>query len=166
MSEPFDFEAFIAGTQLAQSKTGFFRVDNRVKIAELAKQYDEASVDADTREGSGKTARKKIADQIEALRDEMEKSRVDITLRSLTPEEFQAVAIGDEPSAVYGQLATQSVEPKLDAGQWKRLADAIGYAQFAQITADANDLVLSKVAVPDFSPSDSETTTRRASSEN
>lgn len=164
MSEPFDFEAFIAGTQLAQSKTGFFRVDNRVKIAELAKQYDEASADADTREGSGKTARKKIADQIEALRDEMEKSRVDITLRSLTPEEFRAT--GDDPNAVYGQLATQSVEPKLDAGQWKRLADAIGFAQFAQITADANDLVLSKVAVPDFSPSDSETTTRRASSEN
>ena len=67
-------------------------------------------------------------------------------------------AISDDDNLdIYDQLEMQSVEPKLTREQWKALADRIGMAQFAQITKDANDLVLSKVAVPDFSQSVSET---------
>lgn len=164
MSDTFDFEAFIAGTELAQVKTGFYRKDHRVKIADLTKQHDALpATSGDERETATESPRKALAEQIVALRDEMEASRVELTLRALTPDEFKAVA--EDEAAIYDQLATQSVSPKLDAGQWKKLADAVGFAQFAQITKDANDLVLSKVAVPDFSRSVSATLSPPTSSE-
>ena len=43
--------------------------------------------------------------------------------------------------------------------------DRIGIAQWSEIVKDANDLILSKVAVPDFSRSVSETLSPRVSSE-
>lgn len=164
MSDTFDFEAFIAGTQLAQMKTGFFRKDHRPAILELTKQHDALPADAgDERESAKTSPRKKIADQIAALRDEMEQSRTDITLRALTPEEYKALS--EDADAVYAQLALQSVEPKLTEAQWRTLSDRIGYAQFAQMCKDANDLILTRVAVPDFSRSVSATLSPPASSE-
>jgi hypothetical protein len=164
MSDTFNFEAFIAGTELAQVKTGFYRKDHRVQIAELTREHDALPASSgDERESDGPNPRKALAEQIAALRDEMEASRVELTIRALTPDEFKKV--GEDDSSVYDQLAMQAVSPKLDAGQWKRLADAVGFAQFAQITKDANDLVLSKVAVPDFSHSVSRTLSPPTSSE-
>jgi hypothetical protein len=58
------------------------------------------------------------------------------------------------------------VNPPLTSDQWRRLADKIGMSQFAQIVKDANDLVLSRVAVPDFSRNVSETLSPPAYSEN
>lgn len=164
MSDTFDFEAFIAGTELAQMKTGFYRVDNRVRIVELTKQHDALpAATPDDRESTKGSPRQALAEQIAALRDEMESSRVELTLRALTMDEFKSV--GDADDDVYKQLAMQSVEPVLSAAQWKTLADRIGFAQFAQISKDANDLVLSKVAVPDFSRSVSQTLSPPTSSE-
>ena len=164
MSDTFDFDAFIDGTEMAQAKTGFFRKDHRVKIVELTKAHDALPVTAgDTREGSKSSPRKKIADEIASLREEMEASRVDITIRALTPDEYKAIS--EEEDGVYDQLATQSVEPKLTAEQWRKLAAAIGYAQFSVITNDAATLILSKVAVPDFSRTVSETLSPPTSSE-
>jgi hypothetical protein len=164
-SEPFDFEAFISGTQLARGQVGFYKVDHRPEIARLTREHDALAPEpGDDREVAQESPRKVLAARIAALREEMEASRVEFTIRTLTPDEFRRVS-DDESLDIYDQLAMQAVEPELNRDQWKRLADHIGMAQFAQITKDANDLILSKVAVPDFSRSVSETLSPPLSSE-
>lgn len=152
MSEPFDFESFISGTQLARSTTGFYRVDHRDEINRLQAEHDAAPETAsDAREGSKSSPRKALAEKIRALRDEMDASYQPVIIRTLTPDEFKAMQ--DEDKTVYDQFAMQSVEPKLTAEQAKRLAGAVGAAQWGAMMTDANDLVIRKVAVPDFSRS-------------
>ena len=164
MSEPFDFDAFISGTQLARGTVSFFKSDHRPEILRLTKQHDALPADAgDDREQSAPSPRKELAAQIAALRSEMEGSRVELTIRTLTPDEFKT--LDSDTVDVYDQLAMQAVEPALDKGQWKKLADKIGTAQWSQIVSDANALILSKVAVPDFSRSVSETLSPPRSSE-
>lgn len=166
MSEPFDFDAFIAGTQLARGTVGFYRVDNRPEIQRLTKQHDALPLDGlDDREATTSSPRKDLAAKIASLREEMEASRVEFTIRTLTPDEFRTNT-DDDKLDIYDQLATQSIEPKLDRDQWKRLADKIGIAQWGQLVSEANALILSKVAVPDFSPSVSATLSPPTSSEN
>lgn len=166
MSEPFDFESFIAGTQLARGPVGFYKVDHRPEIARLTREHDALPVDGgDDREVSAPSPRKDLAAKIAALREEMEASRVEFVIRTLTPDEFRKIQ-DDDTLDVYDQLEMQSVEPALTKDQWKRLADRIGTAQWAQLVKDANDLILSKVAVPDFSRSVSATLSPPASSAN
>ena len=165
MSEPFDFDAFIAGTQLARGTVSFFKSDHRPEILRLTKLHDALPKDGgDDREVSATSPRQELADKIAALRAEMEASRVEFTIRTLTPDEFKKTS-DDETLDAFDQLALQSVEPALDREQWKRLADRIGIAQWSQIVSDANALILSKVAVPDFSQSVSETLSPPRSSE-
>ena len=157
MSETFDFDAFIAGTQLARGTVSFFRKDNQREIQRLTREHDALPKSGgDERESAESSPRHELAQRIADLRAEMEASRVEFTIRTLTPDEFRKIS-DDDKLDVYDQLEWQSVDPKLTREQWKALADRIGMAQFAQITKDANDLVLSKVAVPDFSQSVSET---------
>jgi hypothetical protein len=56
--------------------------------------------------------------------------------------------------------------PNLTDDQWRQIATAIGAAQWGEIVKDANALVISKVAVPDFSQTASATKAQRTSSEN
>ncbi len=151
----FDFEAFITGTRLARATVGFYRVDHRAEIDRLTREHDAAPASGDDREGAALSGRHALAERIAALRAEMEASRVEMTIRTLTPDEFRSLqSSGDGPELdVYDQLAMQAVDPPLTRDQWKALADAVGTAQFMAITNRANDLVLSKVAVPDFSRS-------------
>jgi hypothetical protein len=166
VSEPFDFDAFIAGTQLARGTVGFYRVDHRPEIQRLTREHDALPLDAlDEREQSAPSPRKALAEKIAGLREEMEASRVEFTIRTLTPDEFRKNT-DDDTLDIYDQLATQSVEPALDRDQWRKLADRIGIAQWGQLVAEANALILSKVAVPDFSPSVSATLSPPTSSEN
>lgn len=165
MSELFDFDAFLAGTQLARRTVGFYKVDHRDEIARLTREHDAMPADGgDQRISSKGTPRKALADRIAALRDEMEGSRVDMVIRTLTADEFKAIQ-GDDKD-VFDQFATQSVEPKLTREQCKQFADRIGHAQWKAIMDEANALVLAKVAVPDFSQSVSQTLSPPPSSEN
>jgi predicted signal transduction protein with EAL and GGDEF domain len=151
-AEPFDFEAFMAGTQLARGTVGFFRKDHRDEIGNLTARHDEiAKAQAGDRESS-KSEHRKLADRIKALRAEMNASRVNMVVRTLDPDEYKAIR-EDDAKDVYDQLELQSVEPKLTADQWRALAKRIGYAQFAVLVEEASELVVSKVAVPDFSQS-------------
>lgn len=165
MSEPFDFEAFINGAQLARRMVGFYKIDHRSEIDRLTREHDALAEGAgDERESAKASPRKTLAERIAALRAEMEASRVDMEIRTLTPDESKAMQADDKD--VYDQLALQSVEPALTRAQWKQLADKIGAAQFATLTSEANALILSKVAVPDFSHSVSQTLSPPASSQN
>ena len=166
MSEPFNFDAFIKGTQLPRRVVSAFRVDHRDEIMRLTAEHDALPVDgADDREASASSPRADLAARIKALRDEMEASRVDFVIRTLTPQEFKRVQ-DDDSLDVYDQLAMQSVEPALAADQWKQVGEVIGSGQWGYIVAAANELVLKRVAVPDFSRSVSQTLSPRVSSEN
>lgn len=164
MSEPFDFEAFVAGTQLARRTVYVYRVDNRDEILRLQADHDRLpDASGDEREAT-ENPRRALAARIAALREEMEASRQGFVIRTITPDELATIQSDD--TDVYDQLAIQSVEPKLTAEQWRRVADVVGLAQWSVLVADANDLIRSKVAVPDFSPSVSMTLSPRASSQN
>lgn len=161
----FDFDAFIRGTQLPRRTVSAYRVDHRDDIARLTAEHDALPSDAgDEREASPASPRSEIAARISALRDEMESSRVDFVIRTLTPDEFKIVTEVDEMT-VYDQMEMQSVSPKLTGEQWKKIGEVIGAGQWGAIVQAANDLVLKRVAVPDFSRSVSATLTPRVSSE-
>ena len=164
MSEPFDFEAFIKGTQLARRTVAVYRVDHRDEIERLQAEHDRLPDESgDQREGSKGGPRKALAERIVALRAEMDASRTEFVIRTLTPDEFKALS--DDTMGVYDQMAMQSVEPSLTAAQWQQVANAVGAAQWGALVKDANDLILSKVAVPDFSRSVSQTLNPPAPSE-
>lgn len=176
MSEPFDFDAFINGTQLARRTVSAYRVDHRDAIARLVAEHDAEPQDSgDERESSGASRRHELAEQVSALRAEMEASRVQWTLRTLGAEEFAKVK-DDEKIDVYDQIALQSRAPEgcknpsayndlpnLTADQWRQVASVIGARQWGDLVEDANNLILSKVAVPDFSRTVSATLSPRDS---
>lgn len=168
----FNFEDFISGAQLARRTVSAYKVDHSHELEALRREYDvlrkerDALVeDADEREGvaSGPVSRlREVAERIEAMRDEMESSRIDFVIRTLTPDEFKRFTDDDE-TTVYDQFALQSVEPKLTAEQARIVAERIGAAQWGEMMQQANALILSKVAVPDFSRNDSEMKSPRRS---
>jgi len=53
MSEPFDFDAFIAGTQLPRRTIEAYRVDNSDEIRRLQAEHDAMPPESDDREVSG-----------------------------------------------------------------------------------------------------------------
>lgn len=168
MSEPFDFDAFIRGTSLARRTVSAYRVDNRDEIAQLIEAYESLpETTGDERESDGPSTRDEIAARISTLREDMESSRVEWTIRTLGPEEFKKVieADTDEP---FEQIAMQSRAPEncanpslyndlpnLTADQWRQIAAAIGSRQWGDLVDSATALIISKVAVPDFSPATS-----------
>lgn len=161
----FDFEAFIKGTQLPRRTVHVFRVDHRDEIDRLTREHDALPPEGADDRLASRSQRRDLAERIAAMRGEMDGSRVEFTIRTLTPDEFKRLQ-DDDDLDVYAQLEWQSVEPKLTAQQWRQIADAVGVAQFQGLVQDANDLVLSRVAVPDFSPSVSETLSPPQSSGN
>ena len=159
----FDFESFISGARLAEDTFSLYLVDNGRKIAHLQEQIDKAKNGGDEREAStGNTA--DLEAQVAALVEEMAKSKRDLTLRALTPDELKRVS--DDDTDVYDQLATQSVKPKLDRDQWQRLGAAAGAKQFSEFVSKANVLATNDVVMPDFSPSTLSSPDLRESSPN
>jgi hypothetical protein len=155
-SAPFDFEAFISGAQLARGKVSFYLVDHSAEIEALRA----TKAPADERESGGKDP-----SRLAELEAAMQASFREVEIRDLTPDEFKAVREDGSETAVYDQLALQSVNPPLTAKQWHATGEVIGFAQFKQVVDAATALVLSKVAVPDFSQNASTTRSRRPSSQ-
>lgn len=160
----FDFEAFIAGAHLAEDTFPLYLVNHGPQIARLTAQIDAAKSPGDEREASTGSATADLEQQVAALIAQMEASKREVTLRSLTPDEWRTVA-GDDTD-VYDQLAAQSVNPPLDRDQWQRLGAAVGATPFAEFVAKANALALSRAVVPDFSPTASTSQDQRESSVN
>ena len=161
----FDFEAFIAGAHLAEDTFPLYLVNHGPQIARLTEQIDAAKGRGDEREASTDNATAELEVQVADLIAQMEKSKREVTLRTLTPDEWKTVS-SDDATDVYDQLAMQSVKPKLDRDQWQRLGAAAGASQFAEFLGKANALALSRVVVPDFSPSNSTSPDPRESSSN
>lgn len=163
MSEPFDFEAFIAGSKLAEDTFELYLVNHGPAIARIQAEIEQATTGSgDDRESTVPADVTDLERQVKRLTAEMQKSRREITLRSVTPDELERIA-GDSTD-VYDQLAIQSVKPALDRDQWKRLGAAAGAEQFADFIRKANALATLKVVVPDFSPTTSTSHDLRESS--
>ena len=162
MSEPFDFEAFIAGSKLAEDTFTLYLVNHGPAIARLQAQIEQAKSSGDDRESTVSPDVSHLEQQIARLTAEMQKSRREVTLRALTPDELERQA---KPEVdVYDQLAIQSVKPVLDREQWRRLGAAVGAQQFGALIQKANRLAAAEVVVPDFSPNASTTPDQRESS--
>src|SRR5690348_11503368 len=98
----FDFEAFISGARLAEDTFSLYLVDNGRKIAALQAELDKAAAAVgDEREATTGVDTSSIEAQIAALVDEMGKSRRELTLRALTPDELKRVS--DSDTDVYDQ---------------------------------------------------------------
>lgn len=168
----FDFDAFIDNTALPMGPVSAYGRDHSKKIAALRKQLDALPVDSDDRESSGASPRAQLEQRIQQLRTEMEESRVEWILRGYTPDEFAEAVERSTKSKkgpdVYEQIAQQSRPPKghedsplyaelprLTADQWHKIADAIGHPQWSVLVTEANDIIVSKVVLPDFSPTSS-----------
>lgn len=177
MSEPFDFDAFIRGTSLARGTVFAYRIDNRAAIARLTAEHDALPDESGDERESSTSPRHEVAERIAALRAEMEASRTEWTIRTLDPEEFKAI-MNDDDLGPFDQVAAQSRAPEacanpslyndlpnLTADQWRQIARAIGAMQWGEIVTDANNLIMSKVAVPDFSRTVSATLKPQAPSE-
>jgi hypothetical protein len=164
MSEPFDFEAFIAGAHLAEDTFALYLVNHGPQIARLQEQIAAASAPGDEREASTDSASADLEQQVETLIAQMEESKREVTLRTLTPDELRDLS--GEETDVYDQLATQSVSPRLDRDQWQRLGAAVGATPFAEFVTKANALAVSRAVVPDFSPTISTSPDLRESSPN
>lgn len=150
-TEPFDFEEFISGSQLPRRTVDVYMADMSDEIQRLQDAHDAIDEDGDERLAS-KGAHAEIAEQVKALIEQMEASKRSFVLRTLTPAEFKQLQDDDDLN-IEDQLALQSVSPKLTAEQWTRVGEVIGAGQWASLVRDANDLVLKRVAVPDFSQS-------------
>lgn len=148
----FDFEAFIAGAQLPRRTVSFYAIDNTDEINQLTAEHDSLPPEADDRVSS-KSPRRRIAEKIKALREEMEASEQRLVIRALDPNEFRDQG-ADDSIDIFDQLAKQSVEPVLTADQWRAIAQRMSAGAWgSQVVAKANALVLGSVAVPDFSQS-------------
>jgi hypothetical protein len=163
MIEPFDFEAFISGAKLAEDTFDLYLVNNGPAIARLEAQIEKASSGGgDERESSVPEDVTALRQQVARLSAAMEASKREVTLRQLTYDEL--VETGKPECSVYDQLAVQSVSPKMDAVQWKRLAGSIGATPFNDFLRKANALAMLEVVVPDFSPTTSTSQDQRESS--
>lgn len=162
MTEPFDFEAFIAGSHLAEDTFDLYLVNHGPAIARLREQIEQATTGPDDRESTVPTDVTRLEREAARLGAEMEKSRRQVTLRALTPDELEQTA--EDEADVYDQLAIQSVNPALDREQWKRLGAAAGARQLSELIAKANRLATAEVVVPDFSPTSSTNPDQRESS--
>lgn len=163
MSEPFDFESFISGAKLAEDTFPLYLVNHGPAIERLRAEIEQAkSGGGDDREASVTADVTALEQQVARLIAEMQKSRRDLTLRAVTPDELEKIS--DKGTDVYDQLAIQSVKPQLDRDQWKRLGAAAGHRQFSEFISKANALATLQVVVPDFSPTTSTSQDLRESS--
>ena len=158
MSEPFDFDAFISGTQLARRTVSAYRVRPPGEIERLT-----ARARRDPRRVRRARVHRAVAprrispSRSPTLRAEMEASRVEWTLRTLTPEELrqhievrrtrrgrrttqmafeQIATMSRPPGQVQEPLRLLgSAEPHRD--QWQQIGDVIGAAQWGALYTDA-----------------------------
>ena len=165
MSTPFDFEAFIAGTNLPRFEVPLYGVVHQHRIDELDAQIESAS-DApagDDRESTIDT-RPDLTAERDRLHAEQETSARWVELRALSAEEFAEVA-NDPKKDILDQIAAQSkgTRNEADRDQWAKVKAAALPGAWTLFVARANEILEQTLVMPDFSLSSS--TTPRTSSE-
>lgn len=157
MSKPFDFEAFISGSHLPTIEVPLYRVDHSLRIAQLDIQIKALPEEpGDEREGV-QSEREALVAERDALMQEQVDSTVLFELRALNSQEYASV--GGASVDAFDQIALQSQGTRNEAPRevWERVSASVSAMQWGMFVGHANDLILSRVVVPDFSPTTSKT---------
>jgi hypothetical protein len=166
MSEPFDFDAFISGAELPRVTVPLIRKDRSAQIDVLRESLAKIPEQVGDERESGVDERAPLLERIAALEAEQESSAMIVELRALNPQEFKDIVLNDECD-VFDQIAAQSqgTRNEGDRERWQSVAAKVTAHQWGAFIERANALVLTKVALPDFSRTDSETPSPPALSE-
>jgi len=156
MSEPFDFDKFIAGAELPHIPVPLIRKDRSAEISALRTSLDKIPEQAGDERESSIDERASLLEQIAALEAEQSGSAMMVELRALNAQEFKDVILADDKD-VYDQLAAMSKGTRNEGTRerWETIAKNVTAHQWGAFVEAANALVLTKVAMPDFSQRDS-----------
>lgn len=161
MSEQFDFEAFISGSDLPRFEVPLYGVVHQRRLDELEAQISDASVSdpqlGDVRESSIDT-RPDLTAERDRLRDEQEASARWVELRALSADEFAEVA-NDTAKDILDQIAAQSkgTRNEADRDQWGKVKAAALPGAWTLFVARANEILEQTLVMPDFSLNSSKT---------
>jgi hypothetical protein len=156
---PFDFEAFIAGTNLPRFEVPLYRIVHQRRIDELTEQIDKASekeVAGDFRESTIDTTPDLTAER-DRLVAEQEASAQWVELRALSADEYDALRPDDKD--VLDQISIQSrgTRNEGDRDKWAAIRKAATPGAWMLFVARANEIVVQTSVMPDFSLTDSKT---------
>lgn len=156
MSEPFDFDKFIAGAELPAIPIPLVMKDRSAQITKLRAALARIPEEPGDEREHGSPERDDITKQIADLEAEQEASVRMVSLRALNPQEFKESVLADKAD-VFDQIAAMSKGTSNEAPRerWEAVAAKVTAAQWGEFVGKANDLALSKVAVPDFSQNSS-----------
>lgn len=169
----FDIEAWLSDAQLPE---GSVRVNKHghlvVRLEELRVAHDEArkleatqpprrlSQKKGADEAGGSLA---IAQEMEAVRSQLESGWLTFRLRGLTSDELATVNASKGDKTLVS-LQIQIVEPAMTLAQIRTMRDRIGVGQFTALVSKASELAFGEVSTPDFSAAVYATLATRASS--
>lgn len=135
-------EAWIDGARLPEEvATVYGRRDLRAEYLALEQQLIEARETREKNERGGddrltsRATERQIAERMDAIRDEMVKSKRTFRFRGILDTEIEKIKAeapkGTSPAGItYRILAAQAVEPKLSWEQVERIHASIGEGQF------------------------------------
>lgn len=168
MSEPFDFESFIAGTNLPRFQVPLYGVVNQRRIYELDEKIERAS------KGTSGDEREVSVSPVTALTDERDKLLADqeasarwVELRALSADEFATVS-SDDKKDILDQIAAQSqgTSNEADRDRWAQIKAAALPGAWTLFVARANEILEQTLVMPDFSLTGSKNPSQPASSAN
>lgn len=167
-NQPFDFEAFIAGTDLPRFEVPLYRVVHQQRINELNERIAETSV-PDPKHGDLRESTIAPPD-LTAERDSLVKAQDEsaqwVELRTLSAAEFADVAYDKDKDAL-DQIAAQSkgTRNEGDRDKWAQVKASVLPGAWSLFLARANEIIEQTAVMPDFSLNSSATPSIRASSE-
>lgn len=157
MPTPFDFDSFIAGTNLPRFEVPLYGVVHQRRIDELNQQIEKASEAkaGDERESSISPVAELAAER-DRLVAEQDASAKWVELRTLSAQEFSEVA-NDSAKDVLDQIAAQSqgTRNEGDREKWSSVKAASLPGAWTLFIARANEILEQALVMPDFSLSDS-----------
>lgn len=148
-----EFAALLGDAKLPERHYDLYRVDHNDEIERLNKELSATVREekyAEAPKSRKKPQSKVLAEKIAALREEMDASRLTVTYRAMTPDEFEKWA-GDKEASWPEQLSTQVVDPALSPDQWKALGERFGIGQVGGLYVQAKAFTQSQVVTPDLS---------------
>lgn len=163
----FNFEDFISGVTvtLPREEVPLYGIVNQWRIDEineLLEQAQEGEPGGDERESS--KGMSDLVKERDALAAEQEASAKWIEIRCLSAQEWIDVVQNDDKDVI-DQLSAQTQDTRnpMSREDVERLRLVLLPAAYGLLLENANRVASSRLVMPDFSPSVSETLTRRTS---
>lgn len=157
MDEKFDIDAWLSDAELPETVVRVNKYGHlAARLKALQEEHDAAkrAESGDVRLTSKGSRSRELADEIAAVREQMESGWLSIRLRGLTGDELDRVnKAKDAEAKTILSLSLQAVEPRLDGRALKALRDKIGVGQWSHVVEEAGRVAFGEVRTPDFSAS-------------